>query len=132
MSQGTTFIVDDWMGSSPGGRVHLKGQRCASCGTCLWPPAAHCKACGSSELTAVELGPDAELYAVTVDRTGTFLGYPHLVGQVRFAEGPFAQGFVAAEIDDPPAIGAVVELVPFEVESSGERLLTYAFKGKEG
>jgi uncharacterized OB-fold protein len=125
------FIVDGWMGDSPGGRMHLKGVRCTRCGTCAWPPSAHCKACGSAEFTPVELGPDAELYSWTIDRMGTFLGRPNLVGQVRFPEGTFVQGFIDADVEHPPAVGAAIELVPFPVESGGDHLLTYAFKLKE-
>ena len=127
----TTIIVEEWMGDSPGGRMHLKAQRCSRCGVCQWPPSARCKACSGAELTAATLGPDAELWSVTVDRMGTFLGHPHLVGQVRFPEGTFAQGYVVGEIDQPPDIGSAVELVPFEVTSGDTPLLTYAFKAKE-
>jgi uncharacterized OB-fold protein len=131
-STASEFIIEDWMGESPGGRVYLKGQHCARCHVHLWPPVARCKACGSAELVSVELGPEAELHAVTVDRTGLLLGRPYLVGQARFPQGPFVQGFVAGDVDDPPPIGATVELVPFELDSGGERLTTYAFQAREG
>lgn len=127
-----SYIVEDWMGASPDGRMHLRAQRCGACGVTAWPPSTSCKSCGSRALSRVEIGPDAELYAVTTDRMGTFLGYPHLVGQVRFPEGVFAQGFVLGDADAPPAVGSDVELVPFGVESGGEQLITYAFKVKEG
>jgi uncharacterized OB-fold protein len=127
-----TFIVDGWMADGPNGRIVLNGRRCARCGVCGWPPTSHCKACGGAELSEVTLGPEAELHSVTVDRMGAFTGRPHLVGQVRFAEGPFVQGFVDGDIDAPPPIGVAVEMTPFVVESGGEQLITYAFKQKEG
>ena len=126
------FIVEGWMTEGPGGRICLLGQRCGRCQVHLWPPVARCKACGSAELVSVELGTEAELHAVTVDRTGLLLGRPYLVGQARFPQGPFVHGFVAGDIDDPPPIGAPVELVPFEIDGGGERLTTYAFQVREG
>ena len=127
-----TYIVDGWMGDGPDGRIVLLGRRCQRCGTCAWPPAARCKACGSDQVTEETLGPEAELYSYTIDRMGTFIGRPHLVGQVRFPQGPFVQGFIDGDIEQPPAIGASVDLVPFIVESGGEQLVTYAFRAKEG
>ena len=126
--QDTPFIVEEWMGASPGGHVTLKGRRCGHCDVVLWPPVARCEACGGADLAPAELGPDAELHSITTDWTGTFLGYPHLVGQVRFPEGTFVQGFVAAPIDGAPAIGAAVRLVPFPVKVQGTELVTYAFE----
>jgi uncharacterized OB-fold protein len=116
-----------------GQRLQLVGQRCSACNTYYFPRTARCKACGSGDLAEALLGPEGELHSITVDRTGTFLGRPHLVGQARFPEGPFVQGFVAAEIEAAPAIGSAIELVPFEVpapEGDGA-LLTYGFAPKE-
>jgi len=131
MAEDGTFIVDGWMAHSPGGRLHLTGQRCAECATYLWPPAACCKACGGQSLADIELGPEGALWAVTVDWIGSFLGRPNLVGQVCFPEGTFVQGFVVGNVDVPPKIGSPMELIPFEVPNRGGPLITYAFRAME-
>jgi uncharacterized OB-fold protein len=125
------FIVNGWMRDAAGGRLVLVGQRCAECGVVTFPMTARCSACSSDRVTETTLGPDATLTSITVDRMGTFLGRPHLVGQVQFAEGTFVQGFVAAEIDEPPTVGAGIELVRFEILDRDEPLVTYGFKAKE-
>ncbi|MBI5947263.1 MAG: hypothetical protein HY875_03905 [Chloroflexi bacterium] len=132
--EGSAFIVPEWMRwASDRKRLVLVGQRCRACGIAFFPKTARCKACYSAEVVEAEFGPEAELHSVTIDHTGTFLGRPHLVGQVRLDDGPFAQGFVDAGVDAEPAIGSRVDLVPFSVpalQGTGT-LTTYAFRPKE-
>jgi uncharacterized OB-fold protein len=128
------FILPGWMQPVEGGRrLQLMGQRCRACGIYFFPRTKSCKACNSIELEEALLGPEAELYSVTTDRIGFPLGRQHLVGQVRFEQGAYVQGFVAADVENQPAIGSRVELVPFEVPSpSGEgMLITYGFQPKQ-
>jgi uncharacterized OB-fold protein len=125
------FIVDGWMQARPDGRLELLGRQCEECGVAVFPPTAHCSACASDRVREIALGPEAELHSITVDRMGTFIGRPHLVGQVRFDQGPFVQGFIDEDMEHPPPVGATVELVPFELLDGDEPVLTYAFRVKE-
>jgi uncharacterized OB-fold protein len=127
------FIVPGWLRSASNGRLVLIGRRCLDCGVSFFPPAARCKSCGSSRGEESEFGPEAALHSFTVDRTGTFLGRPHLVGQAVFSNGAFVQGFVDAPIDAPPALDSPVALVPLEVPvpRTEEKLVTYAFRPLE-
>jgi uncharacterized OB-fold protein len=130
----TEFILPGWMQPVEGGRrLQLLGQRCRDCGIHFFPRTQSCKACNSTALEQAILGPEAELYSVTADRIGIPLGRPHLVGQVRFEQGAYVQGFVAADVENPPAIGSRIDLVPFELPSlSGEGvLITYGFQPKQ-
>ena len=122
------FIVDGWIEPADDGKVVLVGQRCERCATAYFPASQLCKRCSSADVVPIRLGPEAELHSYALDRMGTFLGYPHLVGQVRFAEGPFVQGYISAPADSQPVIGAAVDLVPFEIEVNGTPTLTYAFQ----
>jgi uncharacterized OB-fold protein len=124
------FIVGSWMESTDDGRMRLLGQRCEACGTVYFPKSAHCKKCSSGQVVEYALGPEAELHSFAVDRLGTFVGKPHLVGQVRFSEGAFAQGYIDASIDEPPSVGSTVDLVPFEITIHDEPTVTYAFRGR--
>jgi len=127
------LMVCEWMQSAGSGRrMELMGQLCARCGVTGFPKSARCKACGSGELRQVILTGPAILHSVTIDTQGTFLGTPYLVGQAQFPEGPFVQGFIEGEVENPPAIGAELELVPFEVPAPGEEgtLTTYGFRPK--
>jgi uncharacterized OB-fold protein len=125
------FIIDGWMELADDGRVRLLGQRCEACGTVYFPKSARCKRCSSAHTVEQALGPEAELHSYTIDRLGTFRGEPHLVGQVQFAEGAFAQGYIDGPVDALPMIGSTVDLVPFEVSVEGEPTITYAFKPRE-
>lgn len=131
----TEFILPGWMQPLEGGRrLRLQGQRCRACGVHFFPRTQSCKACSSTDLEEALLGPEAELHSVTTDRIGIPLGRQHLVGQVRFEQGAYVQGFIVADVEDPPAVGTMIELVPFEVPSpSGEGILiTYGFQPRQG
>jgi uncharacterized OB-fold protein len=116
-----------------GRRLQLVGQRCDACGVAFFPRTVRCTACGSADVYELALGPDAELHAVTVDRTGAVLGTPQLIGQARFAQGTFVQGIVAADVDAELSPGTPMELVPFTVPAPGGSgsLVSYAFAVKE-
>ena len=124
------FLVPEWMEAADDGRICLIGQRCADCGTVYFPRTARCKRCSSDQVVPERLGPTAELHSFTVDRVGTWVGRPHLVGQVQFPSGPFVQGYIDGSVDEPPAIRSTVDLVPFEVQVHGEPAVTYAFRGR--
>lgn len=127
------FMVPEWMQSADSGRrIELLGQTCARCEVTYFPKSARCKACGSADLRQVTLTGPATLHSVTVDLQGNFLGTAYLVGQAQFPEGPFVQGFIDGEVENPPAIGTVLELVPFEAPVPGQEgaLITYGFRPK--
>ncbi|MCZ0942230.1 MAG: zinc ribbon domain-containing protein [Gammaproteobacteria bacterium] len=127
------LIVPDWLVQHDDQRLTLNGQRCADCGTSAFPRTASCPSCCSRELQDLSLGPNAHLFSITVDRVGFPLGHPFLVGQARFEEGAVVQGFVIGDVDNPPAIGSPLELVPFGVPHPGtkELLTTYGFRPVE-
>ena len=126
------FLVPGWMEATSDNRVRLLAQRCNACGTVYFPKTARCKRCSSKDLAEVAIGPEAELHSFTTDRIGGFLRRPHLVANVRFAEGAFVQGYMDGPIDEaPPVVGSMVDVVPFEVEVKGEPGLTYAFRARK-
>lgn len=131
MAEDREFMIAEWTAEGRDSRLRLVGATCNSCSVCLWPPSARCKACGSDDLAELQLGPFAELWSVTVDRIGLFVGRPTLVGQVRFPEGTFVQGYVVGDVGEPPPIGSPMELVPFELARGDESFVTYAFKATE-
>ena len=125
------FLVPSWMEATSDNRVRLLAQRCGACGTVYFPKTALCKRCSSRDVVEVRIGPEAELHSYTIDRMGGFLKRPHLVGNVRFPEGAFIQGYIDGSIEETPVIGSTVDLVPFEVEVKGEPGLTYAFRTRK-
>jgi uncharacterized protein len=128
----TNFLVADWIHSLENGRLKLVGQRCRACGTCAFPRTTACKQCSSTDLEQSLLGPDATLYSVTTDRTSTSPANHKLVGQVRFPNGAYVQGYVTGDINHPPKIGALVEMVPYELRfADGQTGNTYGFRVTE-
>jgi len=128
----TNYLVPDWIVPLNNGRLQLIGQRCCGCRTLAFPRTAACKKCSSTNLEQALLGPDAILYSVTTDRTSTSPENHKLVGQVRFTDGAYVQGYVAGDVNHPPRIGASVELAPYELRFfDGQTGTTYGFRIKE-
>lgn len=128
----TNYLVSSWIHPLEDGRLKLIGQRCRSCGTQAFPRTTACKKCSSTDLEPALLGPDAILYSVTTDRTSTLAANHKLIGQVRFPDGAYVQGYVAGDVNHPPTIGAPVELAPYELKfPDGQTGTTYGFRIRE-
>lgn len=95
--------------------VPYPAARCRQCGRTTVPRNPGCRACGSTDLDAVGLGPCGVLWSQTVDRFGVLLGRPAAVAWVRFPEGPIAPGYLLTDVDALPVIGTEVETVSYRL-----------------
>jgi len=129
----TEFAVPEWIRPLADGRLRLVGQRCRACGTHAFPRTARCPRCASPELDEALLGPEATLYSVTVDRANPTDAHHAIVGQARFDDGAYVQGYVLGDRNAPPRTGERVEVVryAFTPFGEGEPATTYGFRSLE-
>lgn len=106
------------------GRLRLCATRGG--GVTLFPRREATATAGPEEVEDVLLDPEAVVHSWTVSHVPTSVA----IAQVRFADGPFVQGYLDGDPQSPPEIGEVVDVVPYPVAIPGtdEQALTYAFR----
>jgi uncharacterized OB-fold protein len=113
----------------------LLGLKCHSCQSVVFPPAAVCRECGSSDLSPTELSGQGTLRTFTVIRVAPEgKKPPYIVAMAELDEGPWALGNLVdmdPEQADMSLIGKRVSLGSHMVKgdtyaSDDTRVLTFA------
>lgn len=89
-------------------RYGLKGQRCRTCGTVLFPPKLVCPACGGDSFEAAALSGRGHIYSFTVIAGG---GAPPEFEWQANAVGSYVVGLVELE-EGPRIIAQIVGIDP--------------------
>lgn len=106
------------------GRLHLLASRGG--GVTLFPRREGTATAAPQDTEPVVLAPEGTIHSWTISRVPV----PTLIAQVKFAEGPFVQGYVDGDPEHPPAIGDRVDVVPYVITLPGgdEQATTYGFR----
>lgn len=113
--------------------LRLVGSECTSCATTTFPVQPDCPRCARRTMADVELPADGVLWTWTVQAFEPKAPYvapadgfqPYPVGYV-----DLGRVMVEARLDADPAdlsVGATMRLVPFDVPTSQDTLLGFAF-----
>jgi uncharacterized OB-fold protein len=113
------------------------GLKCNSCGSFIFPPAAVCRECGSTDLSPTELSGQGTLRTFTVIRVAPEgKRPPYVVAMAELDEGPWALGNLVdmnPEEADMDLIGKRVRLGSHVVKgdtysTDDTHVLTFALK----
>jgi len=86
------------------------GLKCARCGATTCPPRGVCAACGSTELTPIELSGKGKIASYTtlfVAAEGRDQELPYALAMVELEEGPYLVGRIDTSCPDKLDMGVI-------------------------
>lgn len=112
------------------GKPRLVGGQCNSCSLKLYPRAAVCPQCWSTEIAAVELSRTGTLYTCTTVYAGR-PGWqtPYSIGYIDLDDGVRVCAPLDLEGGEPPPIGSAMELTsgPLRTDEKGKTHWSHRF-----
>lgn len=126
------------LGDASGDSWSLPGNKCLDCGTMFHPPRLHCAKCTSSNLQDIELAKSGRLISYTeVHQThpDALIEPLYHVGLIQLDNGPIIEAISTKDVESGSLRnGQEVELVlmPLADNEEGQKIVTYAFRGRNG